>query len=343
MNPAPDFSNLLKVLRREIPSKPVLFEFFLNTNLYSYLAGENIESKSINLDKLKVIINAFYKAGYDYATVPTSFTDTLNFPKVDYHHLASRSINEGGMISDWASFERYPWPDPSRGNYEIFKHLEPELHDGMKLIACAPGGVLENIIDLVGYERLCYMTLTEPDLAEEIFTQIGSRLVEYYKILVQFESIGAFIVNDDWGFKTQTMFDLQTMRTYVFPWHKQMVEVIHSAGKQAILHSCGYVQDIMDDIIDEMKYDGKHSFEDAILPIEEGIEKWGDKIAMMGGIDLDFLVRSSPQKVYKRAYELLNQTAQKGGYALGSGNSIPDYVPYENYFAMIRAAKEWVS
>lgn len=27
------------------------------------------------------------------------------------------------------------------------------------------------------------------------------------------------------------------------------------------------------------------------------------------------------------------------GYALGSGNSIPDYVPTENYLAMIRAAQ----
>ena len=27
------------------------------------------------------------------------------------------------------------------------------------------------------------------------------------------------------------------------------------------------------------------------------------------------------------------------GYALGSGNSIPEYVPVENYLAMIRAAQ----
>ena len=27
------------------------------------------------------------------------------------------------------------------------------------------------------------------------------------------------------------------------------------------------------------------------------------------------------------------------GYALGSGNSIPDYVPVEGYLAMIRAAQ----
>jgi uroporphyrinogen decarboxylase len=35
---------------------------------------------------------------------------------------------------------------------------------------------------------------------------------------------------------------------------------------------------------------------------------------------------------------MLEQTSAKGGYALGSGNSIPYYVPQENYLAMIAAA-----
>jgi uroporphyrinogen decarboxylase len=35
---------------------------------------------------------------------------------------------------------------------------------------------------------------------------------------------------------------------------------------------------------------------------------------------------------------MLERTAGRGGYALGTGNSVPDYVPDENYLAMIRAA-----
>jgi len=32
--------------------------------------------------------------------------------------------------------------------------------------------------------------------------------------------------------------------------------------------------------------------------------------------------------------------AKQGGYALGSGNSIPDYIPSENYLAMLKAGTE---
>jgi len=339
-NPKPNFNNLLKVLNNERPNKATLFEFFLNDKLYSHLAKENIEAKSSNLDRLRIIIKAFYNAGYDYATIPTWYTDTLDFPKNDFHHEESRSLNEGCMITDRESFDKYNWPDPEIGDYEIYNKLISDLPEGMKLIACGPGGVLETVIDLVGFENICIMSLMDAELTEEIFSNVGTRLLEYYKIIVKYDSIGALIVNDDWGFKTQTMLDTESMRKYVFPWHKKIVEVIHEAEKPAILHSCGNLDAVFNDVIDDMKYDGKHSFEDGIIPVEKAIPKWGDRISILGGIDMDFLARETPEMVYYRSRKLLEQSREKGGYALGSGNSIPDFIPYENYFSMLKAANE---
>jgi uroporphyrinogen decarboxylase len=61
----------------------------------------------------------------------------------------------------------------------------------------------------------------------------------------------------------------------------------------------------------------------------------------VGGIDMDFLARKSPEEVKLRARKLLEKTFDTGGFALGSGNSIPDFVPVENYLAMIRAAVDF--
>jgi uroporphyrinogen decarboxylase len=46
----------------------------------------------------------------------------------------------------------------------------------------------------------------------------------------------------------------------------------------------------------------------------------------------------TPVEVFNRAAHMLEKAKAKGGYALGSGNSIPYYVPYEGYFALIAAA-----
>ena len=43
---------------------------------------------------------------------------------------------------------------------------------------------------------------------------------------------------------------------------------------------------------------------------------------------------------YRRSKAMLERTAGRGGYALGSGNSIPPYVPFEKFQAMTRAALE---
>ena len=64
------------------------------------------------------------------------------------------------------------------------------------------------------------------------------------------------------------------------------------------------------------------------------------RIAILGGIDVDFVIRSPEEDVYERSCRMLERAADRGAYALGTGNSVPDYVPPEHYFAMTAAAVE---
>ena len=332
----PDFNQLLKVLRREKPDRPVLFEYFTNGPLNEYLAGrKSLDSNNLE-ETISITIDAFTNAGYDYVTIPARFYGALKFPLADHGQKATVSQNESFMITDRATFGSYPWPDPETGDFETFNRFAPSLSNGMKFITPGPGGVLENVIDLVGFERLCYMLYEDEQLVKDIFDAVGSRLLRFYEIVSGIESVGALIVNDDWGFKTQTMLDPDSMHRYLFPWHKKIVETIHLNGKPAILHSCGNLETVMDFLIDDLKYDAKHSWEDNICPVEEGWQRWGERIAILGGIDMDFLVRHTPDEITHRSSELIKLTGSKG-YALGSGNSIPAFVPIENYLAMIKA------
>jgi len=334
----PDFSNLLSVLRREVPSRPTLFEFFLNGPLYARLAGLDKEPAWGTIEGDKVLAKAFMHAGYDYVTLHAS---AMAFPTAAVDQLASRSMNETAIITDRASYEAYSWPDPDSFDYSKLDIVGSELPDGMKIIVCGPGGVLENVMQILGYEGLCMMMVDDPELVQLIFDEVGSRLVRYYEICSPNPYVGAAISNDDWGFTTQPMLSPADMRKYVFPWHERIVDTIHAAGKPAILHSCGNLNDLMDDIIDGMHYDGKHSYEDKICPVEDAYERWGGRIAIMGGIDLDFVCRSTPDRIRARSQAMLDRASQRGGYALGSGNSIPYYVPDDNYFALIEPAVRW--
>jgi len=318
-----------------------LFEFLVNTDICRKAAGLHQKPEPGTLDYYRMVVRAFQRLGYDCAPVYTWKSGLFSFPKGEHDALATRSQNQGAIISDRKSYESYRWPDARTANYDIFHDLRSFLPDGMKLLGFSNGGILENATDIVGFENLCMMYLSDPELTGEIFNSIGTRLVEFYTIVASMESVGACIVNDDWGFKTQTMFPPEMMKTFVFPYTRKIIEVMHRQGKPVILHSCGNLKEIMDVIINDLKPDGKHSFEDGIMPVEEAYIQWHDRIAIVGGIDLDFMARRSPEEIYHRSLRLLEKTSAFGGFALGSGNSIPDYVPVENYLAMIRAAVEF--
>lgn len=335
MTRKPNFNNLLAVLRREVPGRPTLFEFFLNERLHKRLAGAAYSDSPDLLSRYRMLIAAFAKAGYDYATVSGS---AFSFETGQHDRDQTISLNQNPLITDRKSFDGYQWREPESFDYSPLKQVASDLPPEMRLIVCGPNGVLENVIGIVGYDNLCLLLYDDPPLVSDIFENVGERLVRHYRKCIPYKTVGACISNDDWGFKTQTMISLEHMRKYVFPWHKRIVETIHAAGLPAILHSCGKADEIMDDIINDLRYDAKHSFEDAIMPVEQAYVRWGRQIAMLGGIDLDFICRFSVEAIRKRANAMLELASKNGGYALGTGNSVPEYVDDDKYFALIGAA-----
>jgi len=125
------------------------------------------------------------------------------------------------------------------------------------------------------------------------------------------------------------------MREFVLSGHREQAAMAHAAGRPYILHSCGNLAAIMDDLTDDVKIDGKHSFEDTIEDVRQVKSTYGRKIALLGGIDVDFLCRSPESAIRRRVRETLAACLPGGGYCLGTGNSVTNYIPLDNYLAMI--------
>lgn len=333
----PDIENLLRVLRGEKTDKVPLFELFMDDPISEYFAGHPADETD-ELGHLKMVIDAAYNAGYDYATTHAC---SLYFPTNHRESAASVSMSGDGMITDWESFEKYPWPNVADYDFSALDRIRDYLPEGMKLTVMGPGGVLENVTAILGYDNLCLMLYDEPELLKAVFNRVGQILVEYYEKAAAFDTVAFLISNDDWGFNTQTFLSVPDMRRLVFPWHKKIAEVIHSYHKPAVLHSCGYMTDVMEDIIEDMKYDAKHSYEDNILSVEESYKRWGDRITILGGLDLQYLFASSREEIYERCMRLMELTHINGRYALGTGNSMAYYIPVDRYEAIIQANRDF--
>jgi len=332
----PDKTNIMKVLRNEKPARPTLFEFFMNNDL------EEAVTRGIEYDSNHKFFywrrraDSFRLLGYDYVTLGCHIP--LPLKAIDNHGAATVSKNEQAVIFTMEDAEAYPWPNPDECEYGMYEDIAGRIPDGMGIIASGPGGIEELMIDLMGYEPLCFALIDEPELAQYVADKLGALELRHYEIAAESPCVDALLYHDDWGFNQQTIFSPANMRKYLYPWVRRIVETAHAHGKPIAFHSCGNLSMVMDDIVDDLKFDAKHSYQDAIQPVESFYEQYGERIAVLGGIDLDYVIRYPCHEVYNRSCAMLEKSAARGGYALGTGNSVPAYCPTSQYLAMIAAA-----
>lgn len=334
----PIFDNVLKVLNKELPSRPVLMELFMNDKVYRKYADEKYLNGTESYAYALLMASAFRNLGYDYFIVwPTGF----GFPQKPRDHKQTTTLNHAPAIWDRKSFDEYKWLEPEDFSMEHLNIIETQIPKTQRAVMVGPGGVLENVIGILGYDNLCTLIYEDEQLVYDVCENVGKRLARYYTMAAEYDLIGAAFGNDDWGFNTQTMLSPRDMRRFIFPWHKKIVEAMHAKGKPCILHSCGNPMEVMDDVICEMKYDARHSYEDNIIPVEKFYEIFKKKIGVIGGIDIDFIVTKTPEEIKERSKKMIERTSSEGGYALGTGNSVPEYIPMENYITMLSAAYEF--
>ena len=251
-----------------------------------------------------------------------------------------------GPIQNRQDFERYPWDELPQRFWALadrqFERLGECLPPGMKALGGVGNGVLEISEDLVGYEYLCYMMADDPELFADLYRRIGDLMVNLWTTFLE-RYTGTYAIcrfGDDLGFKTSTLVSTRTIREQIIPQYARVVDVVHRAGRPFLWHSCGNIFSIMDDVI-AIGINAKHSNEDVIAPFDTWIERYGGHIGLLGGIDVDILCQKSPDEIVAIVKERGSRfRATAKGYALGSGNSIPEYVPVEGYMAMIEAARE---
>ncbi len=365
--PRPDIKRFLDAMSgKKLPTKVPMVEYLIDNAVMQpilekmigrkwvdtsdkteYMGGQMEFSKE-NTSKINAWLDnqiAFwYHMGYDFIRVEVS----LPLPAVallakdtatgnEEHNRAWQDLHEG-PIKTWDDFEKYPWPKINYDNFYIHRYICEHLPEGMGFITCHAGGVYEHASRLLGFENLCMLLYDNPKLVKAVADKLGELILQYNKYLLQLDGLAAIFQGEDFGFNTQTLIPPKDIREYFLPWHKKYAQIIHEKGKVYYLHSCGQISAIYEDLIEDVKIDGKHSYQDNVLPVTEAKKLYGDRICILGGVDVHKLTTFTPPDLRKYVRNIIDSCTPGGRFAVGAGNSIPSYIPVENYLTMLDEA-----
>jgi uroporphyrinogen decarboxylase len=244
-----------------------------------------------------------------------------------------------GPIQTWEDFERYPWPRIEQVDFFDIEWLNEHLEDNLTLWSMTY--LFQQVSNLVGFEPLCMMLFDNRELVQAIVEKVGQFYLDLTRTLCEYERLGAINIGDDLGHKTSLLLRPTDLRELFFPWHRRIIQEAKSRSRLGLFHCCGQVEMIMPDLIDTVGIDAKHSTQDLIEPITVSKQRWGSRVALLGGVDVDFITRGHPQRIADYSRNILDHCLVGGGFAFGVGNWVADSIPLENYLAMLAAARAY--
>ncbi len=83
--------------------------------------------------------------------------------------------------------------------------------------------------------------------------------------------------------------------------------------------------------------------EDTIENICDTKRMYGDRSAVLGGMDVDFLCRAEESEIRKRVRDTLEVCQPGGGFCLRTGNTVVNYIPLDNYLVMVDESRRYLS
>ena len=350
IEPKPDFERLLTALICSgEPDRVPLAELGISYEVMSGFMGAPVTC-------FEEAVRFFEKAGYDYLKVTPLYdwnperrvpkegvrSATGQFSANTEDEIQIRYASEGaGVITSMEEFETYPWMDVEDVDYSVYQKANDLLPDGMRIIG-HQGDIFTQGWTLMGFETLSWKMMDEPELVEAVMNKTGEIIYSIFEVIAEQENIGALWISDDIAYTEGLMVSPIFLREHVFPWFKRIGNLARGLGVPYLYHSDGDLWQVMPDLLDDIGFNALQPIEPKAMDIRELKEKIGDRVCLIGNLDLGYtLTRGTPEEVVEETKGLLRDVAPGGGYCVGSSNTVPYYVPAGNYKAMVEATLEF--
>jgi uroporphyrinogen decarboxylase len=189
-------------------------------------------------------------------------------------------------------------------------------------------------------EAFCLALADGSDLVPRLIRKVGETQLRVVQNLLQFDAVGAICMPDDLAHSGGLIVSARMLREHVFPWDRRIGDLVRARGLPYVYHSDGRIVEVLDDLL-ACGFNAVHPCKPASVDIAVLKRRYQGRLCLCGNINLDStLTLGTPRDVEEEVRLRIRTIGPGGGYCCGSSNSVPEYVPYENYRAMIEAVRK---
>jgi uroporphyrinogen decarboxylase len=238
------------------------------------------------------------------------------------------------LLLDRSLFEK-------RINFEAYRKDKKYAADNNKYFIWSGVNVFECMHPVAGHEEMLAAMIYDPEWVADMSKTFAWLTVELQKMLFEREGKPDGIwYYEDMGYKGAPFMSPAMYDQFIYPSHVYTFDFAHSLGLPVMVHSCGFVEPLLPGMI-KAGMDLLEAMEvKAGMDLLRIYQNYGDKIALMGGIDARALCSNDRTQIDAELEKKIPTVKGKYGYVLHTDHSVPKTVDLENYRYFIKKGLE---
>ncbi len=239
-------------------------------------------------------------------------------------------------VKDGATWQEHARPhlakvERRRIDFEGYRKAKALAADQDRFFTWSGVPPFELMHPVCGHEYMLMGMALDPDWVKDMVNVFTDLTLALFEILFAEEGApDGFFFYEDLGFKGKPFMSPAMYKDILWPGHKRLFDYAHSLGCKVIVHSCGFVEPLVPDLI-EAGMDCLQAMEvKAGMDMPRMFKQYGDRIAFFGNIDVRTLISNDRSKIDEELTKKIPPVVGAGGsYILHSDHSEPPEIDYE--------------
>ena len=245
--------------------------------------------------------------------------------------------NVTGCVLPEPTLKNYEFPNPR--SPKIFENIPAKIEkfgDRFRLFKIG-FSLFERAWSMRGMENMLMDFHDNPEFARDLLNSIADYNIAQIDEAMNYEIDGVYF-GDDWGQQRGLLMGPVIWKEFIHPVLKKMYDAVHKADKYVMIHCCGDVDELLDDLV-AIGLDCFNPFQPEVMDVDTILPQYRGRLAFHGGISTQkTLPFGTTGEVNTEVAHLLELGAE-GGYILSPAHAVEGDVSLENMLTFIDLAK----